>query len=121
MRAVDLDNLYSRFSDQRFTVNDYVGAHWHNYRADECVKFFDDGVADGDLQIVPGPRGGRGYRLTPKAIGRVKRNRMVTTKRDARNKARWDAEAARETATRIEQAVRLLEQHGYHVIPPAAW
>jgi hypothetical protein len=70
MRAVDLENLYHRFGEQRFTMNDYVGANWHNYRAGECMKFFDDAAADGDLEVAPGPRGGRGYCLTRRAQSR---------------------------------------------------
>ena len=52
--------MYHRFGEHRFKVSEYVGANWHNYRADECVKFFDDAVADGDLEIAPGPHGRRG-------------------------------------------------------------
>jgi hypothetical protein len=120
----ELDTLHGLFGRGRFTANSYWSAAIRRmpgpYEITETRERFDRLVLSGALESVPGPRGGKGYRLTDHAAAAATRRAKAARQREARSRAELQRQLAQERQAKIRAAIRTLRDAGYSVSPPAA-
>ncbi len=119
MKRETLDYLGSKFGDQRFTVADYIGPRVPRpWETKDVADEFESAVAAGLLERAPGPRGGKGFRLTPHQFSLYQRRAATAERRAATERQGREAQARQRDALEVERAIRLLKSKGYQVIPP---
>jgi hypothetical protein len=114
-----LDYLGAKFGDQRFTVADYIGPRAPQpWETKDVSEELERAVAAGLLELAPGPRGGKGFRLTPHQFMLYQRRAAAAERRAEIERQAREASRRREMAIEIDRAVRLLKSHGYEVAAP---
>lgn len=121
MKLETLDYLGGKFGDQRFTVADYIGPRVPRpWETKDVADEFERAVAAGLLELAPGPRGGKGFRLTPHQFTLYQRRAARAERRAVIERQARDANRRRQLAIEIENAVRLLKAHGYQILAPVS-
>lgn len=116
MKRETLDYLGAKFGDQRFTVADYIGPRAPQpWETKDVSEELERAVAAGLLELAPGPRGGKGFRLTPHQFMLYQRRAAAAERRAEIERQAREASRRREMAIEIDRAVRLLKSHGYEV------
>ena len=119
MKRETLDYLGAKFGDQRFTVADYIGPRAPQpWETKDVSEELERPVAAGLLELAPGPRGGKGFRLTPHQFMLYQRRAAAAERRAEIERQAREASRRREMAIEIDRAVRLLKSHGYEVAAP---
>lgn len=119
MKRETLDYLGAKFGDQRFTVADYIGPRAPQpWETKDVSEELERAVAAGLLELAPGPRGGKGFRLTPHQFMLYQRCAAAAERRAEIERQAREASRRREMAIEIDRAVRLLKSHGYEVAAP---
>lgn len=119
MKRETLDYLGAKFGDQRFTVADYIGPRAPQpWETKDVSEELERAVAAGLLELAPGPRGGKGFRLTPHQFMLYQRRAAAAERRAEIDRQAREASRRREMAIEIDRAVRLLKSHGYEVAAP---
>jgi len=114
-----LDYLCGKFGDQRFTVADYIGPRAPQpWETKDVSEELERALAAGLLELAPGPRGGKGFRLTPHQFMLYQRRAAAAERRAEIERQAREASRRRELAIEIDRAVRLLKAHGYEVAAP---
>lgn len=119
MKRETMDYLGAKFGDQRFTVADYIGPRAPQpWETKDVSEELERAVAAGLLELAPGPRGGKGFRLTPHQFMLYQRRAAAAERRAEIERQAREASRRREMAIEIDRAVRLLKSHGYEVAAP---
>ena len=119
MKRETLDYLGGKFGDQRFTVADYIGPRAPQpWETKDVSEELERALAAGLLELAPGPRGGKGFRLTPHQFMLYQRRAAAAERRAEIERQAREASRRRELAIEIDRAVRLLKAHGYEVAAP---
>lgn len=119
MKRETLDYLGAKFGDQRFTVADYIGPRAPQpWETKDVSEELERAVAAGLLELAPGPRDGKGFRLTPHQFMLYQRRAAAAERRAEIERQAREASRRREMAIEIDRAVRLLKSHGYEVAAP---
>ena len=119
MKRETLDYLGAKFGDHRFTVADYIGPRAPQpWETKDVSEELERAVAAGLLELAPGPRGGKGFRLTPHQFMLYQRRAAAAERRAEIERQAREASRRREMAIQIDRAVRLLKSHGYEVAAP---
>lgn len=120
MKRETLDYLGRKFGDQRFTVADYIGPRVPRpWETKDLADEFEEAARAGLLELAPGPRGGKGFRLSPHQFMLYQRRAAAADRRDELERQAYEARRRQALAVEIANAVRLLKAHGYQVMPPA--
>lgn len=121
MKRETLDFLGGKFGDQRFTVAEYIGPRVPRpWETKDVAEEFQRAVAEGLLELAPGPRGGKGFRLTPHQFTLYQRRAAGMERRAEIERQTREAKRRRQLAIEIESAAGLLKAHGYKVVAPVS-
>jgi hypothetical protein len=114
-----LDHLAHKFGDRRFTVAGYIGPRVPRpWESKDVAEEFEEAVRAGLLEIAPGPRGGKGFRLTSHQLMLYQRRAEAAGRRAERERQADEAKRRQRVAAEIANAIRLLKAHGYQVAAP---
>lgn len=121
MKRETLDYLGRKFGDKRFTVADYIGPRVPRpWETKDIADEFEAAARAGFLELAPGPRGGKGFRLTAHQFKLYVRRAAAAEDRAELDRQAQEAARRARKAAEIAAAVRLLEAHGYRVVAPTA-
>ncbi len=121
MKRETLDFLGRSFGDRRFTVADYIGPRVPRpWESKDIAEEFEAATREGLLVLAPGPRGGKGFRLSPHQFKLYQQRAEAAERRAERDRKAYEAGMRARKSAEIEAAIRLLESNGYKVVGPAA-
>lgn len=121
MKRETLDHLGRIFGDQRFTIADYIGPRVPRpWETKDVAEEFEAAVRAGLLEVAPGPRGGKGFRLTSHQFALYHRRTATADRRAELDRQAYEIQRRQRLAADIANAIQLLKTHGYQVVAPAA-